>query len=118
MRRWRDLVGVPAGSVLPARVEGDQPHELVARLARLRFEDSDGEALASIRGIELLASEEIDSGEARRRIEAERERLRGEIERLERKLANQGFVDKAPPEVVEDERRKLDGYRAELEELG
>ena len=118
VRRWRDLVGVPAGSVLTARVEGDQPHELVARLARLRFEDSDGEALAAIRGIELLASEEIDAGEARRRIEAERERLRGEIERLERKLAKQGFVDKAPPEVVEDERRKLDGYRAELEELG
>ena len=118
VRRWRDLVGVPAGSVLTARVEGDQPHELVARLARLRFEDSDGEALAAIRGVELLASEEIDAGEARSRIEAERERLRGEIERLERKLANQGFVDKAPPEVVEDERRKLDGYRAELEELG
>ena len=93
VRRWRDLVGVPAGSVLTARVEGDQPHELVARLARLRFEDSDGEALAAIRGVELLASEEIDAGEARSRIEAERERLRGEIERLERKLANQGFVD-------------------------
>ena len=35
----------------------------------------------------------------------------------ERKLANQGFVAKAPAEVVEEEREKLDRYRAELEEL-
>ena len=53
-----------------------------------------------------------------RRIEAERERLRGEIERIERKLGNQGFVAKAPPEVVEGERKKLADYRAELERLG
>ena len=52
------------------------------------------------------------------RIEAERERLRGEIERIERKLANQGFVAKAPPEVVEGERTKLADYRAELDRLG
>ena len=52
------------------------------------------------------------------RIEAERGRLAGEIERVERKLANQSFVAKAPSEVVEAERHKLDRYRAELSELG
>ncbi len=36
----------------------------------------------------------------------------------ERKLGNEGFVAKAPAEVVEEERGKLEHYRAELAELG
>ena len=40
------------------------------------------------------------------------------VERGEKKLGNKGFVDKAPPEVVDEEREKLDGYRRELESLG
>ena len=36
VRRWRDLVGVAAGSVLDARLTGDgEPPELLGRLARL-----------------------------------------------------------------------------------
>ena len=116
VRRWRDLVGVPAGAVLGARAEGEQP-ELLARLARLSFADGGGEPLARIGEIEVLASEEIDAEQAAARIEAERGRLRREIERLERKLANEGFVAKAPQAVVEEERRKLAGYEAELAEL-
>jgi len=41
-------------------------------------------------------------------------RLRGEVERGERKLGNPEFVAKAAPDVVTKEREKLDGYRAEL----
>ena len=51
------------------------------------------------------------------RLEARAAELRSEVERGERKLANEGFVAKAPPEVVEAERSKLEGYRAELAEL-
>jgi valyl-tRNA synthetase len=53
----------------------------------------------------------------RERIEERRAELRAEIERGEKKLANKGFVDKAPEEVVEEEREKLAAYRAELEDL-
>jgi valyl-tRNA synthetase len=51
-------------------------------------------------------------------VEAERARVRSEIDRLESRLANEEFVRKAPPEVVEREHRKLDEYREELEAMG
>jgi valyl-tRNA synthetase len=51
-------------------------------------------------------------------IEGERTRLRKEIERGERMLANEKFVANAAPEVVEAERVKLEQYRAELDALG
>ena len=49
--------------------------------------------------------------------EAEVERLRKEIMRAEAMLANERFVGKAPPEVVEAEREKLSRYRRELDAL-
>jgi valyl-tRNA synthetase len=116
VRRWRDLVGVPAGAILEARVDGEL-QGFVPRLARLSESDADGESIASLGRIEILSSAEVDPAEVDRRVEAERERLRGEIERIDRKLANQGFVAKAPADVVEAEREKLGGYRAELESL-
>jgi valyl-tRNA synthetase len=48
---------------------------------------------------------------------AEIERLRREVERGERMLANEKFVANAKPEVVEAERDKLARYRRELEIL-
>jgi valyl-tRNA synthetase len=121
IRRWRDLVGVAAGTVLPARVAAGAElasPELVARLARLSLDGAGGEALVTIGAVEILGSDEVDPDEVRRRIEGRRKELRSEVERGERKLANQGFVAKAPAEVVEAERRKLEAYRSELEELG
>ena len=53
----------------------------------------------------------------RGRLDELRDRLRGEVERAEGKLANQGFVANAPPEVVAAEREKLERYRSELDEL-
>jgi valyl-tRNA synthetase len=46
------------------------------------------------------------------------DRLRKEVERGERMLANERFVENAPPDVVEAEKDKLDQYRAELDALG
>jgi valyl-tRNA synthetase len=47
-------------------------------------------------------------------VDQERERLLKEIARAERQLANERFVDKAPPDVVAAEREKLERYRREL----
>jgi valyl-tRNA synthetase len=121
LRRWRELVGVAPGSVLPARVaDGEPPHELVGRLARLSFEpevDAAGEPLAHVGPVEILAADEIDAEQVRTRLGERRDALRAEVERAQRKLANDGFVSKAPAEVVEAERRKLASYRDELAEL-
>jgi valyl-tRNA synthetase len=51
-------------------------------------------------------------------VDAERERLRGEIARAEKMLANERFVANAPPEVVDAEREKLERYRRELDAIG
>jgi valyl-tRNA synthetase len=50
-------------------------------------------------------------------VDAELARLRKEIERGERMLANDKFVANAKPEVVQAEREKLDRYRRELDAL-
>lgn len=51
-------------------------------------------------------------------VDAERDRLRKEIERAEKMLANERFVANAPAEVVDAEREKLARYRRELAALG
>jgi valyl-tRNA synthetase len=118
LRAWRDLVEVPAASVLQARVEGVDPPEFVARLARFEFSADGGDPVAAIGPVRVLASEQLDPGAVAERLDARREELRSEVERAERKLGNEGFVAKAPAEVVEEERGKLERYRTELAELG
>jgi len=89
-----------------------------AALARFRFGGDAGEVVAAIGPVKVLDSAEIDAGAVAARLEKRRQELRAEVERGERKLGNEGFVAKAPSEVVEEERGKLERYRAELEELG
>jgi valyl-tRNA synthetase len=117
LRAWRDLVEVPAASVLSGRVEGEEPHEFVGRLARFDFGGDGGDPVASVGPVRVLPSAELDAEAVASRLEHRRAELRAEVERAERKLGNDGFVAKAPPEVVEEEREKLARYAAELREL-
>ena len=57
----------------------------------------------------------IDTEKERARLAAEEKKLIGEIERLDKKLSNEGFVAKAPAAVVEAEREKLAKYNEKLE---
>ena len=121
LRAWRDLVDVPAASTLAARVDGGEPAEFVARLARFEFVDPgrDGaDPVAAVGPVRVLPSAALDAEAVAARLDKRREELRSEVERAERKLGNEGFVAKAPPEVVAEERGKLERYRAELAELG
>jgi valyl-tRNA synthetase len=60
---------------------------------------------------------EVDVERERKRLEQEMSNLDGEIARSESLLANEGFVTKAPPEVVCRERDKLARYQGEREQL-
>jgi valyl-tRNA synthetase len=124
LRRWRDLAGVKAGAGVTARLDArgyDDTLEHVSRLARMQFVDgiaADVEPVATVAipdgSVQILPGAGLDPGEAQARVEQQRSKLLSEIDRAERKLANQGFVAKAPAEVVQGERDKLDRLRAEL----
>ncbi len=62
-------------------------------------------------------SEVIDFEKERARLTAEMKKNDGEIERIEKKLANEGFVSKAPAQVIEGERAKLAKYLETREAL-
>ena len=125
VRNWRDSAEVKASAVLPARLVAPGLEETAAHLARLTRLDLDGDS-ASLAGeavtsvvvpggvLEILPSADVDLGAAERKREAKRAELHAEIERARRKLANEGFVAKAKPEVVQAERDKLTALEAEL----
>jgi valyl-tRNA synthetase len=121
LRSWRDEAGVKPGQVLPARIDGmDGSAGLVARMTRLDLE-ADGPLTATVPvpggSVEIRAGELVDREAEERKAHAERERLRAEIDRAEKKLSNEGFVAKAPPQLVDAEREKLERLRQELDGL-
>ena len=62
-------------------------------------------------------AEMIDFEKELARLEGEKKNTIFEIERLEKKLSNEGFVAKAPAQVVECEKAKLTKYRDTLEKI-
>ena len=59
----------------------------------------------------------IDKGAELKRLDKEIDKLRADIERIEKKLGNPSFVDKAPAAVVQKERDRLDDQGAALGKL-
>ncbi|WP_342566510.1 valine--tRNA ligase [Paenibacillus sp. FSL R7-0345] len=72
---------------------------------------------AVVTGAELLLplSGLIDIEQEIIRLEKEVQTLNSEVERVEKKLGNQGFVAKAPAKVIEEERAKQADYSAKRE---
>ena len=93
------------------------PADFVGRLSRFAFDGVGSEPVASVGPVRVLDSDQLDAGAVAERLDKRRQELRSEVERGERKLGNEGFVAKAPAEVVEEERGKLERYRNELAEL-
>ena len=126
IRAVRAEMNVPPATEAPLRLarassrtlEWLERHRvLIARLARVQLAGTDsrdrpdwshgtiqlviGEATAylQIAGI-------IDIGQERKRLEKEVSRLRGEIERADKKLGNADFRAKAKPEIIEEQEER------------
>ncbi len=118
-----DSGGAQSGSRLERMPSGPQARADAERAAGSsgRRAGARPEPVASVPvpggAVEILASDELDLGAAQRKLAAKRAALEHEIERAQRKLANEGFVAKAPPAVVQAERDKLARRKADLEAL-
>lgn len=117
VRAWRESTDAPPGkTVLAARVPaayGDVGH-LIARLARLDLAapaDGDPSAAVAVPGgtVDIHAADLVDPEAEAAKLQARRDVLAAEISRAEGKLANGGFVAKAPPALVESERAEAAG---------
>jgi len=124
LRGWRDRIGAAPAAVRPARLEADgyeRTAAYVARLARCTWSSDGAEPAATVAVpggvVAVLASDAVDLDAAAHRIEERRGWLDAEIARAERKLANAGFVEKAPAAVVQAERDKLVRLREERDAL-
>ena len=82
------------------------------------YESDDAVMIATDAGrLYIPLSEVIDFEKERARLTAEMKKNDGEIERIEKKLANEGFVAKAPAAVIEGEKAKLKKYLEVKESL-
>ena len=90
-------------------------NDLIVRLARLSgIEAATDVAKGAVQIVvddvtyAMPLADVIDIAAEKSRLEKEIKKWDGEITRFEKKLGNEKFVAKAPPEVVETEREKLD----------
>jgi valyl-tRNA synthetase len=59
----------------------------------------------------------IDIGQERARLTKELDKAKSEAEKIERKLGNEQFIAKANPDVVAEQRQKLDEVRLAVSKL-
>ena len=134
VRSVRSEIKVPDGALIPLIIKNpgilensciDLHADLIRRIARLdELKISDDEvpegASQVILGTTTLIfplAASINTDEEKARLEKEIQRLEGEIDRIAKKLSNKSFVEKAPKEVVEDEKVKRDDYEKSLSKV-
>jgi valyl-tRNA synthetase len=126
VRSVRSEMNVPAATQVPlvliasaeTRARAGRWEDALKRLARLSaitFADSapKGAVQLVVRGevAALPLAGVIDLAAESARLQKEMQRLKGEVERIDKKLGNADFVARAPEEVVDEQREK----RAEFE---
>lgn len=121
IRAVRSEMNVPPGARIPLVLKGanektrhrlDSHRDVITSLARLSSADASDEVPSS--GIVEVVIDEasavlpvadfIDVSQENMRLEKEIARLNGDIDKVNKKLSNESFVAKAPPEVVEEQR--------------
>jgi valyl-tRNA synthetase len=59
----------------------------------------------------------VDIEKEAERLNGEKSKMLKEIERVEKKLSNKGFVSKAPANVIEEEKAKGEKYKSMLAQI-
>ena len=127
-RNLRGEMNVAPSQRIPLVAVGDRtaliqffPYmQTLARLSDAKVVDAlpDMDAPTAVVGnTRLMLHIEIDVAAERTRIEKEIARLDGEVAKARVKLSNAGFVERAPPTVVVQERERLASFEATVEKL-
>jgi valyl-tRNA synthetase len=128
-RTLRADMGVAPGQRLPLYIAGDRekisrfaPYLMaIARLSEVLISERELpklDAPVSIVGTyQLMLKVEIDAGTERERLRKEKAKNEAEIAKCEAKLSNSGFVERAPPLIVAQQRELLARHRATLEKI-
>ena len=133
IRAVRSELNVPAASFVSLQIIGAnavsrerfKTHEAtikrLARVDRIEHVNAASKNAAQIvlneMTVYLPLADIIDLQQERARLEKESRRLQQEIAKLAQKLANDDFIAKAPPEVVEEQRQRLAESEAILAKL-
>ena len=103
------------GTIVPVN---DTQSSMLERLAKVTWKDalSGDLSVHTVRGGSLyIPSDQLMDVEAEKaKMNAEKERLEGELKRSRGILSNQGFLAKAPKAKIEQEQKKLEDYEKQL----
>lgn len=118
------IIIVPTGDKRPAMEDGKEYFKSLASASEVEIQDNkDGipeDAVSVvIDGVELFIplDELVDFEKEKERLNKERDKAISEIKRVEGKLNNPGFVNKAPAKLVEEEKAKKEKFEEILKTI-
>jgi valyl-tRNA synthetase len=134
IRSTRSDINVPAAAIIPLHLKDagkvsleriERYRGLIERLARVDAANPDEQpprgAAARIgldeMTIVLPLADIIDLGVEMARLEKESKRLAGEVDRIDKKLDNPQFMERAPEEVIAELRERRAGYVASADKV-
>jgi valyl-tRNA synthetase len=133
IRAIRAELNVPAGAQIPLQVKEasdeskarfERHNAIISRLARLNsithvsvIGKGSAQAVLNEAALVLPLAEIIDLDQERLRLNKESEKWLEEIRKVDEKLANKNFVDRAPPEIIEEHRARKAEAEATLVKL-
>ncbi|HYR42447.1 MAG TPA: valine--tRNA ligase [Terriglobia bacterium] len=135
VRNIRSEMNIDAKQEVPVRIATDDmdltqllsdAREYIFKLAqvnqleiapKLSGDKLAAQAVAGGLALEVPLAGLIDAEAERTRLTKEMEKTQREIDKVERTLSNASFVDRAPKEVVEENRRRLADYRDQAAKL-